>query len=89
MWFEWDLEKARANAKKHGVSFEEALRVFFDPMAATFDDPDHSTDERRMLTIGFSATGRLLMVCHTERGGVLRLIGARPATRRERKRHEE
>jgi uncharacterized DUF497 family protein len=89
MWFEWDLEKARANAKKHGVSFEEALTVFFDPMAATFDDPDHSTDEPRMLTIGFSATGRLLMVCHTERGGVLRLIGARPATRRERKRHEE
>ena len=87
MRFEWDREKARANRRKHRVSFEDALTVFLDPLAATFDDPEHSHDEHRMLTVGFSSDGRLLVVCHTERGGVLRLIGARRATPRERKRH--
>ena len=88
MRFEWDRYKARANAKKHGVSFDEALTIFFDPLAATFEDPDHSQDELRMLTVGFSVAGRLLVVCHTDREGSLRLIGARRATRRERTRHE-
>ena len=89
MRFEWDRDKAEVNLKKHKVSFDEAVTVFYDPLSATFDDPDHSLDERRFLTVGYSSEGRLLIVSHTERGEDLRLIGARPATARERKRHEE
>jgi uncharacterized protein len=86
--FEWDQDKASANFSKHEVSFEEALTVFQDPMAATFDDPDHSQGERRLLTIGYSLQGRLLVVSHTDRERSLRLISARCATAHERKRHE-
>lgn len=89
MRFEWDPEKAKRNLKKHGVSFDEAVTAFFDPLSATFDDPDHSDDEQRYITIGFSSRGRLLVIGHTERGEVVRIISARPATAHERKRHEE
>ena len=88
MQFEWDRDKARRNLKKHGVAFDEAVTVFYDPLSATFDDPDHSVGEHRLITIGFSAQGRLIVVCHTERGSAVRIISARPATARERKRHE-
>ncbi len=88
MRFEWDGGKAASNLKKHRVSFEEAVSVFYDPLAATFDDPDHSQDESRLVTVGYSAQGRLLVVCHVERGGGVRLISARRATSRERKGHE-
>jgi uncharacterized DUF497 family protein len=86
--FEWDARKAAANLKKHGVSFEEATTVFYDPLSATLDDPDHSIAEQRLITIGYSSHGRLLVVSHTERGNTLRVISARLATARERKRHE-
>jgi len=88
MRFEWDPGKATSNLKKHRVSFDEAVTVFYDPLAATFDDPDHSMGERRLITVGYSASGRLLVVCHVERIGGVRLISARCATRRERTRHE-
>jgi len=88
MQFEWDPEKAKRNYKKHKVSFEEAVTVFYDPLSATFDDPDHSVGERRFLTIGFSSHKRLLVVSHSERGEAVRVISARRATPRERKRHE-
>jgi uncharacterized DUF497 family protein len=88
MRFEWDRHKAEANLKKHGVSFEEAVTGFYDPLAATFDDPDHSVGEQRQLTVGYSTRGRLLVVYHTERRGAVRIVGARRATPRERKRHE-
>lgn len=88
MQFEWDRDKARRNLKKHGVTFDEAVTVFYDPLSATFDDPDHSVVERRLITIGFSAQSRLIVVCHTERGSAVRIISARTATARERKRHE-
>ena len=88
MEFEWDHEKAKKNHKKHGVSFEEASTVFYDPLSATFDDPDHSIGEHRLITIGFSSRRYLLVVSHTERGKAIRIINARPATTRERKRHE-
>ncbi|MCP4400482.1 MAG: BrnT family toxin [bacterium] len=88
MRFEWDPEKARQNVKKHGISFDEAATVFYDPLAATFSDPDHSEGEYRFITIGFSSQHRLLVVAHTERRGDLRIINARPATAHERKRHE-
>jgi hypothetical protein len=88
MRFEWDAGKAAENLKKHRVSFDEAVTVFYDPLAATFDDPDHSDSENRFVTVGYSARGRLLVVCHVERGVVTRLISVRRATARERKRHE-
>jgi uncharacterized DUF497 family protein len=88
MQFEWDPEKAQANRRKHRVSFEEAVTVFYDPLSATFDDHGHSVGEQRLITIGFSSRGRLLVVSHTERGEVLRVISARPATAHERKKHE-
>jgi uncharacterized protein len=88
MQFEWDREKGKRNLRKHGVSFDEGVTVFFDPLSATFDDPDHSIGEHRLITVGFSSPGRLLVVSHTERGNTIRIINARPATARERKRHE-
>ena len=88
MQFEWDRDKARRNLLKHRVSFDEAVTVFYDLLAATVDDPDHSIDERRCLTIGHSAHGRLLVVAHTDRGTAVRIISARRATAGERKRHE-
>lgn len=86
--FEWDPKKAKRNLKKHGVSFEEGVTVFYDPLSATFDDPDHSLGELRYITIGLSSRDRLLVVAHAERGEILRIISARPATAYERKRHE-
>jgi uncharacterized DUF497 family protein len=88
MRFIWDGKKAAANREKHGVSFDEAVTVFYDPLAATAQDPDHSEGERRLLTIGYSWSGRLLMVSHVERGTIVRIISARPASGQERKRHE-
>lgn len=88
MQFEWDREKARRNLLKHRVSFDEAVTIFYDPLAATIDDPDHSIDEQRYLTIGHSARGRLLIVGHVDRGTAVRIISARRATAGERKRHE-
>jgi uncharacterized protein len=88
MRFEWDPRKARQNLKKHGVSFDEAVTAFYDTLSATFDDPDHSAEEQRYVTIGFSSKGRLLIVAHAERGENTRVISARPATAHERKKHE-
>ena len=88
MQFEWNPEKARLNFKKHKVHFEEAVTVFYDPLSATFDDADHSVGEQRLITVGFSSQGRLLVVSHAERGAALRIISARRATALERKKHE-
>ncbi len=88
MEFAWDPEKAKKNYKKHGVHFEEASTVFYDALSATFNDHDHSIGEHRLITVGFSSIGRLLVVSHTERGKTIRIISARLATARERTRHE-
>jgi uncharacterized DUF497 family protein len=87
--FDWDEEKARQNARRHGVSFEEAATVFGDPLSLTIDDPAHSRDEDRFVTLGLSVDGRLLVVVHTERGDTVRIISARRATTRERTAYEE
>lgn len=88
MEFEWDPEKAAANVKKHGVEFAEAMTIFDDPLELTIVDPDHSEDERRFLSIGLSAGGRLLVVAYTERAGRTRIINAREASSKERKNYE-
>ena len=87
--FSWDPKKAAANLGKHGVSFEEALTVFRDPLARIHDDPDHSIGEWREIIIGSSTTGRLILVCFTERGDTIRLINAREPDRAERYDYEE
>ena len=87
--YEWDPEKARENARKHGVSFEEAVTVFLDPLSRGYADRDRSDDEERELTLGWSIRGRLLFVAHTIRRGRVRIISARRATARERRQHEE
>lgn len=81
--FEWAPEKAANNERKHGVSFDEAVTVFGDPLAVTFSDTDHSENEDRSRTYGISGKGRLLVVVHTERPGNVRIISARKATRYE------
>jgi uncharacterized protein len=86
---EWDPEKAASNLAKHGVDFREAGTVLDDPLSTTFPDPDHSDAEQRYLTIGLSASGRILVVAHTDRGDAVRLITARPATSAERRFYEE
>jgi len=87
--FEWDENKETLNEKKHGVSFHEAASIFGDPLAITFDDPDHSINEHRLITFGLSRLGRLLVVAHTEREGKMRIISARFMTKQERKIYEE
>ena len=89
MNFNWDLAKAERNRSKHGVDFEEAKTAFHDPLFVIFEDPRHSIEERRFLLLGQSCKGRLLVVSHTERGGITRLISARRATKRERNVYEE
>jgi uncharacterized protein len=87
--FAWDAAKAREKVVKHGVSFDEAMTVFDDPLAITYSDPDHSSGELRLLTFGFSSDRRLLVVSHTERDDTVRIISARALSRRERRIYEE
>ena len=89
MRFQWDPNKAASNLTKHGVSFEEATTVFGDPLAATVADPTHSSSESRFVTIGQSANSRLIVVVHADRGDDIRVISARGATTREKKRYAE
>ena len=89
MRFEWDPKKAATNLKKHGVSFQEAATVFGDPLAITFQDPDHSKDEERQLTFGLSLQKRLIVVSHTERQDATRIISARSMERKERVIYEQ
>jgi len=88
MHIEWDRAKADANRRKHKVSFDEAVSVFYDLLSATFPDPDSSRTEERLVTVGQSSRQRLLVVVHTEQGETIRIISARLATAYERKRHE-
>ena len=83
--FAWDPHKADANARKHGVGFDEATSAFLDESALLIPDPDHSHDEDRFLLLGNSARFRLLVVCHCyrEKEHVIRIISARKATRHE------
>ena len=89
MYFDWDKNKAAGNLTKHKVSFEEAATVFGNPLSDTFDDPDHSIEERRFLIIGHSEKGKLLFVSHTDDGETIRIINARELTRGEREAYEQ
>lgn len=86
---EWDESKNVLNQKTHRVSFEEAATVFADPLEIMIHDPDHSSAEHRFISIGESFNGRLLVVSYTERDDRIRIISARPPTKRERRAYEE
>ena len=88
MKFTWDINKADFNRTTHQVEFDEATTVFGDPLAGTFPDADHSIGELRLITVGKSSSGKLLVVSHTENATEIRIISARLATTHERKRYE-
>jgi len=88
--FEWNREKERINFQKHGITFNEAKSVFYDPLARIFDDVIHSVDESREIIIGHSFTKKLLLVVYVERKqNQIRIISARQATKKEKKDYEE
>jgi len=89
MRFEWDAAKSAASLLKHGVGFDEATTVFGDVLSVSGRDLEHSVGESRFVTLGLSSHGRVLVVCHTDRGSVTRVITARLATRKEKKIYEE
>ena len=88
--FAWDSRKARENARKHGIEFEEAQTVFLDDRALLIGDPGHSEDEDRFVLLGMSSRLRVLTVCHCYRESdeLIRLISARKADRLERREYE-
>jgi hypothetical protein len=87
--FEWNPEKAGANLKKYGVSFEEAETVFFDPLSLTVPDPKHSDEENRFIITGFSDKQRQPVVAHADRGDKIRIISARLAAPGEKRKYEQ
>jgi uncharacterized protein len=87
--FEWDENKAKANFKKHKVSFEEAKTIFDDPLLLTYPDFEHSNGEQRQLSIGLPVQGRVPIVIQTDRSKNIRLISGRKATANERKIYEQ
>ena len=91
--FSWDPQKAEANRRKHGVSFEDAATILADPLALTVYDHEHSEAEERWVTVGRVLGGELLVVSHTfeelnPQEAAVRIISARPATASERRAYE-
>ena len=94
MWqIEWDEKKAKANATKHGVTFDAAQTCFEDEFAEIFFDPEHSDNEYRQILIGLSFDLKTLVVVFTERSitgkDVIRIISARKATKLEAQKYWE
>ena len=87
--FEWDPDKAKSNAEKHGITFDEASTAFADVLSVTIPDPLHSENDERFVLMGYSHRDRLLVVVHADLGNSVRIISARPATGKERHQHEE
>lgn len=89
MFFEWDRDKESQNRKKHGIAFREAATIFDGLLSTTYPDLAHSKEEQRYITIGMTESGKIIVVAHTEAADTVRIISARPATRRERRFYEE
>ncbi len=87
--FSWDDKKNTINKKKHKISFEEAETAFYDERAKIISDPDHSQEEERFILLGMDFKLKLLVVCHTflEKVGIIRIISARKATKKERNKY--
>ena len=87
--FEWDSAKAASNLEKHGLSFEDGATVFRDGEGLLLDDPDLFEDELRLELLGYSASSRMLVTVHVERGLRLRIVSVRAATKDERRLYEK
>jgi uncharacterized DUF497 family protein len=89
--FDWDASKDKANQRRHGVGFDEAMTVFFDEHALMIADPDHSDAEDRFIMLGVSSRLRILVACHCYRGAddVIRIISARKAVKHEREQYND
>ena len=86
--FEWDDDKNQANIEKHGISFEQARQIFHGPIVS-WEDRRFSYNETRTISIGMMGKAVLVTVVHTDRSGTTRIISARAASRKERKRYYE
>lgn len=91
--FEWDAAKAARNRHKHGISFEQAATVFYDPLMISIPDEEHSETEERWITMGQTKNSKLLLVVHTyleinANVANVRIISARPATKQEQRQYE-
>lgn len=86
--FEWDEDKNRSNIRKHGLGFQTAIRIF-ENAVLSWADERAAYGEMRHHTIGQIEGVVFLAVIHTDRAGKIRIISARPANRRERKRYDE
>jgi uncharacterized DUF497 family protein len=84
----WDLGKLASNLAKHGIRFADATVVFDDPLAVTVVDDESDPLERRHVTLGADAAGRILVVVYAWRGDDIRLISARRAEPHEREAYE-
>ena len=91
VYIEWDRVRNVVNKRKHGISFEEAQTVFYDPLTKVAHDTEHSELEDRFIAVGYSFMNRLLLVvhCYKKRDQIIRIISARKLTRKERKQFEE
>ena len=87
--FEWDVDKARINLKKHDISFEEAVSIFNDPNSITIYDENHSDTEDRFVDIGISSEKRILVVVYMERQNIIRIISCRKGTKKEKAAYEK
>ncbi len=92
--FDWDAAKAASNVAKHGVTFEEAMTVFLDPLARSVPDRDHGSDEERWITLGEASTGSLMVVVHTWADvepdrSIVQIISARRPTSNEARQYRE
>ena len=87
--FEWDSNKAESNLRKHGIAFESACEVFFDPFLRMLEPEIHSGQIREAI-VGMTMNWRLLYVIYTmSEDDIFRIISARPVTRHERQQYEE
>ena len=89
MSFEWDIPKAEANFKKHGVRFSEAVALFDDDFAITIEDDESDPEEQRFVSIGAGARERIIVAVYCYRGANIRIISARVAEPHEREQYEE
>ena len=88
MCYEWNLDKNKTNLEKHGMSLEEACQIFENDVF-TWTDERKDYKETRKVSIGSLGDEIIIVVVHTDRNGITRIISARPANKTERKLYNE
>lgn len=87
--FLWDAANKDKSEVKHKVSIQEAEEVFFDSKHKLLKDRLHSGKEHRFIAIGLTKSNRLLTIVFTVRGNLVRVISARPSSKKERNLYEK